>query len=251
MLYNRATLKAQTKIVLNRKSAEWYRIENKKADDATHVYIYDVIGEWYGEGLSADTFVQEFNKISSKNIVLHLNTPGGDVFEGISIMNALKSHPSNVDVLVDGQAASIGSVIVMGGDNVTMTRGSMMMIHDGLVAMGSTVVGNAADVRAGAEEMLKLADLLDKTSNNIASIYADRAGGTVDEWRELMLAETWFTADEAVKAGLADEVQGLAKTETENKQPAPPLSAKREEISHPDWDLKFDLRSAIKEAIPA
>src|SRR5690606_17127720 len=91
--------------------------------------------------------------------------------------------------------ASIASVIAMAGDRVVMGRGAQMMIHD---ALGVTV-GNAADHR-------EMAELLDKTSDDIAGFYAEKAGGPLSTWRELMRAETWFSAEEAVEAGLADEV---------------------------------------------
>lgn len=176
---------------------DWYRITNNA--DVAQVYIYDEIGYF---GITANDFVQDLQAIKAPAIDLHLNTPGGDVFDGIAIYNALKDHPSTVTVTVDGLAASAGSFIAMAGNRVMMNRNSEMMIHD---AHG-LAIGNSAEMRT-------LADLLDKMSNNIASIYATRAGGTVDSWRAAMKEETWYSADEAVKAGLADEVKGDTKTE--------------------------------------
>src|SRR5690606_8034659 len=103
-------------------------------------------------------------------------------------------HQAHVTVIVDSLAASIASVIAMAGDRVVMAKNATMMIHDG----HGLSIGNAADMR-------EMADLLDKVSDNIASVYAERAGGDVAEWRERMRAETWYSADEAVSAGLADE----------------------------------------------
>ncbi len=112
----------------------------------------------------------------------------------MAIMNALRRHKAEVRVTVDGLAASAASFIAMAGDHITMNRGSELMIHD---AWGFA--------QGDAKTMREMSESLDKTSAAIAALYAQRAGGTADEWRELMLAETWYSAEEAVAAGLADE----------------------------------------------
>jgi len=172
---------------------DWYSIKNQSADTA-EVYIYDEIGYF---GITASDFVKDLQNVSARSIELHLNTPGGEVFDGIAIYNALKMHDAEVTVIVDSLAASIGSVIAQAGDKVVMQKNASMMIHD---AHG-LAIGNSEDMRT-------LAELLDKTSDNIASIYAERSGTSADDWRSAMKAETWYSADEAVKAGLADEVGG-------------------------------------------
>jgi len=172
---------------------DWYRIQNKSANTA-EVYIYDEIGYF---GITAQDFVNDLNTITSDSIDLHLNTPGGEIFDGIAIYNALKNHDANVTVYVDALAASAGSFIAMAGDEIIMQRTAQMMIHDG----HGLAIGNAADMR-------ELADLLDKSSDNIASIYAEKAGGSVEDWRTAMKAETWYSAEEAVAAGLADKING-------------------------------------------
>jgi ATP-dependent protease ClpP protease subunit len=178
-------------VTVDRKS--WYRITNQAGPAAAaEVYIYDEIGFW---GTTAGDFINELRQVDAQQIDLHLNSPGGEVFDGIAIYNALKTHPANVTVYVDSLAASIASVIAMAGDKVVMGRGSQMMIHEA----AGLCLGNAADMR-------ETADLLDRFSNNIAGFYADRAGGKVTDWRAAMTAESWYSADEAVKAGLADEV---------------------------------------------
>lgn len=172
----------------------WYSIRNA-ADGPPQVTIYDEIGY---VGVTANQFLDDISKLDA--FELHLNTPGGEVFDGIAIYEALKQR-GNVPIVVDSLAASIGSVIAMAGAPLTMARNAQLMIHDGF----SMCAGNAADMR-------KLADTLDKASDNIASIYQERAGQTVDHWRNLMRAETWFGADEAVTAGLADHVKGKRDT---------------------------------------
>jgi ATP-dependent protease ClpP protease subunit len=168
----------------------WYRITNNRADSA-EVYLYDEIGLF---GVTASDFVTDLHKLSG-DLDLHINSPGGEVFDAIAIYNALKSHKGNVTVTVDGIAASSASFIAMAGDTVRMSRNAQMMIH----AAHAICVGNA-------EDMVKCAALLEKCSDNIADIYSQRAGGSVKDWRERMQGETWFSAEEAVSAGLADEV---------------------------------------------
>lgn len=187
---------------------DWYTIK-AHASGAADIFVYDEIGFW---GVSAHGFVQDLQALDTQAINLRINSPGGDVFDGIAIYNALRNHPASVSVTVDGLAASIASVIAMAGDTITMGRGAQMMIHDAL----AMCVGNAADMR-------QTAALLDKCSDNIAGFYADKAGGDVADWRATMAAETWYTADEAVAAGLATSVAALA--------PAP------EDLPANKWDL--------------
>jgi len=171
---------------------DWYRITNRS--DGAEIYIYDEIGYF---GTTAKDFVHDLNEIDRDRIALHLNTPGGEVFDGFAIYEALRQHRAEITVYVDALAASIGSVIAMAGDHRIVARQSQMMIHDGM----GICVGNAAD-------MAEMINQLDRVSDNIASVYADRAGGTPRQWRDRMKAETWYSAKEAVEAGLADEVAG-------------------------------------------
>lgn len=193
----------------------WFKIENK-TDDEPVVYIYDEIGFW---GTEASEFVKELQNIDSKSFQLHINSPGGEVFDGIAIYNAIKQHSAEVTVYVDGLAASAASFIAQAGDKVVMARNAQMMIHDGI----AVAYGNAADLR-------DTADLLDKVSNNIADMYAFAAKNrgfetTLEDFRALMQEEVWYTGAEAVDAGLADEVLDQDNEEAE--------TAKNK------WDLTF------------
>jgi ATP-dependent protease ClpP protease subunit len=168
------------------------------ADTAT-LRIYAPIDSWGGEwGVSAQEMAGVLDGLPDavKTIDLHVNSPGGEVFEAIAILNLLRAHPATVNATVDGIAASAASFIAAGADKTMMAPNAQMMIHD---AWGVTV-GNAADMR-------DMAGILDKLSNNIASIYAASSGqGDVASWRSAMQAETWYSAEEAVTAGLAAEV---------------------------------------------
>ena len=172
-------------------SADWFSIENKGDKSAT-VRIYDTIGFW---GTSAADFAEQLAELDVDVIDLRLNSGGGSVFDGVAIHNTLLTHRARVDVTVDGIAASIASVIAMAGDTVTMGQGTRLMIHN---PMG-LAVGQAADMR-------KLANLLDELGKDIAGFYAARGGKDVAHWLALMDAETWYSAQEAVDAGLADGV---------------------------------------------
>ena len=183
---------------------DWWKLTNL-GGNAADLWIYDEIGAW---GVTAQDMVSQLSSLNVAEITVHLNSPGGDVFDGIAIMNALRDHPANVVVKVDALAASIASVIAQAGNKVIMGRNSMMMIH------------NASGFAMGeAEDLRKMADLLEQTTTNIASIYAERAGGTAAEWLAVMADEKWYDAEDAVKAGLADEVAPLP-TEREAHQQA-------------------------------
>ena len=164
--------------------------------DVTRVDVYDDIGPggWFSDGLTAKDFAAQLAK-STGALEIHVSSGGGDVFDGIAIANTIRSYQGTKTTVNDGIAASIASVIFQAGDERVVQPGAMVMIHD---AFGM-VLGNAAEAR-------KFADTLDQVSDNIAGIYAGRAGGTRDQWRGAMREETWYTADEAVVAGLADRV---------------------------------------------
>lgn len=174
------------------KQREWFSIEDKIRGSSATIRIFDEIGFF---GTSAASFVSQLDELDVKTIELHINSPGGEVWDGIAILNALRSHKARVVTIVDGVAASIASVIAVGADEVVMSRNSELMIHD---AWG-LVVGNA-------EDMADMVSRLNTQSDNIASVYAEKAGGTTEDWRAAMKAETWYSAAEAVEVGLADRV---------------------------------------------
>lgn len=183
---------------------DWFRIEAKSADDV-EVWIYDEVGYW---GTTAEDFAKALADVQAKTITLRVNSPGGSVFDGVAIYNSLVAHPATVNVKVDGVAASIASVIVMSGDTVEMGRGTRMMIHN----PSAGVIGQAADLRA-------FADLLDEIAKDIAGFYAHRAGGTVDQWLATMDGEKWYSAQEAVDAGLADSILGADDAPKDSVEP--------------------------------
>ena len=176
--------------------SDWFRISNAATDDdeptVAEVYLYDEIGFF---GTPASAFIDQIRDLDVDRIDLHLASSGGDVFDGIAIYNALRTHDAEIRTVVDSMAASIASVIAQAGDERVMVTHSQMMIHDAWgIAVGS------------AEDMRQYAETLEKQSDIIAGVYADRSGRTTKYYRDLMHAETWMTHDEAVTHGLADTV---------------------------------------------
>lgn len=174
-------------------------IRNASADTA-ELEIYGVIGGgMWSDGISAGDVNALLKDVSAPNLHVRINSGGGDYFQGVAIHTALARHPATVTAFVDGMAASAASVIMLAGDVVEIAPGAMVMIHDAMTGP----YGNAATLR-------READLLDKVSEVIAELYADRAGEDAAHWRNLMTVNgedgTWFTADEAVECGLADRV---------------------------------------------
>jgi ATP-dependent protease ClpP protease subunit len=191
----------------NNQRREWFRMEAPRttvSGTSADVYVYDTIGGWFG-GVDPQEFVLGLADLDVDQINLFVNSPGGDVYGAIAMTNALRRHPANITATVDGLAASAASFLITGADEIVMGQNSELMIHD---AWGFAI-GNAEDMRS-------MGDDLDRISQNIASMYAAQAGGTADDWRQIMLAETWYSADEAVTAGLADRVDGAdAEDETD------------------------------------
>jgi ATP-dependent protease ClpP protease subunit len=176
---------------------QWFAMAKAETGDAAVIRIFGDIGAaWFGDSVSAGEFVEELDKLDGvKSLEVRLNSPGGDMFDGVAIYNALRAYDGKVTAYVDGLAASAASVIAMGADELVMGTGTQLMIHDAWALS----MGNADEMRAQAAVM-------DQLSDSMADIYADRAGGTADEWRDAMRAESWYGADEAVAAGLADRV---------------------------------------------
>lgn len=197
---NRAEQIRRLKALAGRPAAEsrpWYRIVNSGDDGPARVDVFDEIGgSWFSDGVTATGFTAALAAIpSARALEVHINSPGGDVFDGIAIYNAIAQRPGPVTTVVDGLAASAASFIAQAGKKRVVSPGSMMMIHDA----SGLCIGNAADMR-------ELADLLDQVSGNLADIYAAHAGKTASAWRDAMKTESWYNAAQAVDAGLADQL---------------------------------------------
>jgi ATP-dependent protease ClpP protease subunit len=169
----------------------WFEF-NLASPEVASVRIYDEIG---GFGVTASDFIRELDAVETATLRVHLNSPGGSVDDGLAIMNALIAHPARVETHVDAAAYSIASVIAQAGDLRVMAPHSRMMVHEAM-ALG---MGYASDFE-------KVAEHLRETSENIATIYAEKSGKAASYWRKKMADETRFTDKQAVEEGLADEV---------------------------------------------
>lgn len=159
------------------------------------IYIYEEIGEgWFG-GITAKSFSESMKELGNVSALdIYINSPGGSVFDGIAIYNQIKRFSGEKIVHIDGIAASIASVIAMAGDKVKIAANGMVMIHDPWsIAFGT------------ADEMRKMADSLDKVRDTILDTYVIATEGDRQAISDLMAAETWLSADEAVAQGFADE----------------------------------------------
>lgn len=173
----------------------WYSIK-AKADKSAEVWIYEQIGEdWFSEGVTAKRFCRDLADLKADAIDLHINSPGGSVFDGQAIYNALVRHPASVTTYIDGLASSIASVIALAGDKVVMADNALFMIHNPWgFAQGS------------AEDMRKCADVLDKCRDTIVNVYTKKCSKAESDITAAMDAETWFDAREAFAFGFVDEV---------------------------------------------
>ena len=163
-----------------------------KANEPATLSIYDEIGFW---GVQAKDFIKDLQAVSAKVLNVEINSPGGDVFAGLAIYNALRASGKEIVVKVMGVAASAASLIAMAGDKIIMPKNTMMMVHN----PWSFAIGNA-------EELRETAATLDKIGDSLLKTYASRTGKPEDEIKPLLAKDTWLTADEALEMGFATEV---------------------------------------------
>lgn len=180
------------------------------------ILMYGPIGPDFWEPENAITAKSVMDQLAQVegDVTVRISSGGGDVYEGIDIMNALKGHDGEVTVIVESLAASAASFIAVGGaDRVLMRSSSELMIH----RAWTFADGNADDVRKTLED-------LERQDTKLANIYAGKAGGEVQDWLDAMSAETWYTAEEAVAAGLAD---GIVAEKSSAPEPSASLAKRR------------------------
>lgn len=176
-----------------------FKVAQKNAELLLYGDISDA--SWWGDEVTPKQFKADLDALGDvTELDIYINSGGGDVFAGFAIYNMLKRHAAKKTMHVDGLAASIASVIAMAGDKIIMPENAMMMIHDAW----AIAAGNKAKLR-------KIADDLEKADGSIIGIYAARTGMPESDIAAKMDAETWFTAAEAVEAGLADEIEAGKK----------------------------------------
>lgn len=173
----------------------WNAGLNAAATDDNTISILEVIGEdfWTGGGVTAKRISAALRAIGDREVVVNINSPGGDFFEGVAIYNALRAHPQKVTVRILGLAASAASVIAMAGDEIQIGKAGFLMVHNAWVI----AMGNRHDLADAARTMEPFDDAM-------ASLYADRSGAKKTKAAEWMDNETWFNGEQAVAEGLAD-----------------------------------------------
>ena len=165
-------------------------------DDRT-ISVYDVIGHdyWTGEGVTAKRIAGALRSLGKGPVTVNVNSPGGDMFEGLAIYNLLREHPGEITVKVLGLAASAASIIAMAGDTIQIARAGFLMVHNCWVL----AIGNRHDLR-------DTADTLEPFDRAMADIYAARTGGELKAMQKLMDAESWIGGSDAIEKGFADEL---------------------------------------------
>jgi ATP-dependent protease ClpP protease subunit len=207
--------------------ARWAEKPLAAVEGEDTITIFDVIGEdwWTGGGFTAKRAAAALRSIGNKPVTVQINSPGGDLFEGLAIFNLLREHKSKVTIEVLGWAASAASIIAMAGDEIVMGLGTFMMVHN---AWGA-VIGNRHDFREAA-------DLFESFDGAIADIYEARVGdkSSRKDIEKLMDAETFLSPSEAVAKGFADRVDdalGSKVSESQNADRSSVLARRRTEAA--------------------
>ena len=172
------------------------RAAASESEQDRSISILDVIGVdyWTGEGVTAKRIAGALRSLGAGDITVNINTPGGDVFEGLAIYNLLREHKGAVTVKVLGLAASAGSVIAMAGDTIQVPRAGFLMIHD----VWAIAMGNRHDMKAAS-------DLMEPIERALGDIYSARTGTDAKAIGKMMDAETWIGGGDAIEQGFADE----------------------------------------------
>ena len=218
-----ATQRARLRDMQPLNEAPPVKVEGSKAT----IRIYQNIDDWGGPwGMSATELAAELDALPAgiDTIELRINSYGGVVFEAITIMNALRSHDARIVAVVEGLAASAASFLAVSADETVMMPSSRLMLH----AAWGIGIGNANDLRA-------YADLLDSLTIDVAEVYAAKTGEDASVWFDRLQTDKWYSAQEAVDAGLADRID--TPTTSTSADPAPADGGSEQASFDPDLYL--------------
>ncbi|MEW6462943.1 MAG: head maturation protease, ClpP-related [Pseudomonadota bacterium] len=181
------------------------------AVDDNSISIFDVIGQdyWTGEGVTAKRIAGALRAIGEDDVVVNVNSPGGDMFEGLAIYNLLREHQGHVTVKILGVAASAASIIAMAGDEVQIARAGFLMIHNAW----TYAAGNRHDFRA-------YADYLEPFDAAMADVYVARSGQDAKAIERMMDGETWIGGSKAIDQGFADTLLASDEVAAGDERPA-------------------------------
>lgn len=191
------------------KATSKYAFKNEVKDDKVVLTLSGPIAQTsiFADGTINSQDIAEALDDVDKDVLIRLNSPGGDAFQGIEIYNYLKNHSSHITVEVTALAASAASIIAMAADELVMSKGASLMIHEA----ATIAIGNKADVK-------KTLNALETVDASIVEVYKDKTGLDENEIEQLMTAETWFTSKDAVDKGFADKLKDTVETPKETQE---------------------------------
>ncbi|WP_414430841.1 head maturation protease, ClpP-related [Alcanivorax sp. IL3] len=210
------------------------------ADDNNDIGIFDVIGEdfWTGEGVTSKRVAAALRNIGPENdVTVNINSPGGDLFEGLAIYSLLKEHKGKVTVKVLSLAASAASIIAMAGDEIQIARAGFFMIHNAW----TLAIGNRHDLR-------DLADFLEPLDRSMADVYSVRTEEPIETMQAMMDAESWIGGSDAVSEGFADSLLASDQIDAEANVSGTKVAAKKLDIALAKAGLsRADRRQLLNE----
>ena len=215
------------------------RVEMRATEERAELYLYgDVVSDAYlwdkeDEHISAKKVKEELDNLNGQDLLVHINSFGGMTFEGVAVYNLLMDYDGNVDVQIDGIAASAATIIAMAGRTIKGRANTMFMIHKGW----TWTAGNAIELR-------KTADLLDKIDEAVDVTYMSRFTGTKEELTKLLDDETFMTAEEAVKYGFYDEI--IEEEEKSKEEPKEEIKKEQPKSLFDIWKENKELKAAEK-----
>lgn len=200
----------------------WNPALKLSASKENDIGIFDVIGDdFWGEGVTAKRIAGALRTIGAENpVTVNINSPGGDLFEGLAIYNLLREHKGDVTVRVMGLAASAASIIAMAGNSIEISRAGFLMIHNAWVlAMGNR------------QDLMEIAEYLEPFDRAMGSIYEARTGKDTASIESMMDKETWIGGEDAIKQGFADDYLPADQIEEDTRAEAPKIAARKIDLA--------------------
>lgn len=215
-----------------------YQFTNESNQDEHVMVISGAIGEggWFYDATSAQDVRNALDGVDASTIRIKINSPGGSAFDGIEIRNYLKDLKAHVIVEITALAASAASIIAMGADEIVMRTGSTLMIHE-----ASTIAyGTKTDIQ-------KTMNALEAIDESLVDIYVEKTGLSRDEIRDMIVAETWFTAEQALEKGFVDRIESIQEPTQDNKIDESVINSIVERVTA---ELKMNIQKEESERAP-